>query len=275
MYLFFADDSSQNRPTRKGLGSLVATGGLFVEADNIASLEKSIGFICRQFGFPPGEEFKWSPRAGSWMRANLVDATRRDFFLSVIQTCKDHDAIVTVIISDETSRTPRTSSNHQEFVTKMLIERVDWLARSKHTAALIVADRPGGNKTTERLFLHQCLEAIQRGTGFVTPRNIAINMLSTDSHLVRILQAADLLVSSVTSFVAGENVFSPPIFAAIRPLLASDLGRIGGVGLKLHPDFSYMNLYHWLVGDTHFVRNMGGVPLPLAHRKYPADPNTP
>lgn len=275
MHLFFADDSSQNRPTRNGLGSLVASGGLFIEADNIASLEKSIGFTCKQFGFPTGEEFKWSPRATSWMRTNLVNEDRRDFFLSVIRTCKDHDASVTVVIGDETSRTPHSSLNHQEFVTKMLIERVNWLARSKHTTALIVADRPGGNRTTERVFLHQCLEAIQRGTGYVTPQNIAINTLSTDSHLVRILQAADLFVSSVTSFVAGESVFSPPIFAAIRPLLASELGRIGGIGLKLHPDYSYVNLYHWLVGDTHFVRNMGGWPLPIAHRKYVIGPNAP
>jgi hypothetical protein len=157
----------------------------------------------------------------------------------------------------------------------MLIERVNWLARSKHTTVVIVADRPGGNVTTERVFLHQCLEAIQNGTGYVTPQSIAINTLSTDSHFVRMLQAADLVVSSVTAFVAGENVFSPPIFAAIRPLLATELGRIGGVGLKLHPDYSYVNLYHWLLGDTHFVRNMGGWPLPIAHRKYPASLNSP
>jgi hypothetical protein len=119
------------------------------------------------------------------------------------------------------------------------------------------------------------LEAIQTGTGHVNPKNIAINTLSTDSHLVRILQAADLFVSSVTSFVAGESSFAPPIFAAIKPLFASDLGRIGGIGLKLHPDYSYMNLYHWLVGDTHFVRNMGGIPLPRPHRKYATDPNVP
>jgi hypothetical protein len=31
----------------------------------------------------------------------------------------------------------------------------------------------------------------------------------------------------------------PPIFAAVRTMLRSADGRIGGVGLKLHPDYSY------------------------------------
>jgi hypothetical protein len=62
------------------MGSLVATGGLFVDADNIASLEKSIDFACKRAGFPSGEEFKWSPRVNAWMRKNLVGQSRHDFF---------------------------------------------------------------------------------------------------------------------------------------------------------------------------------------------------
>jgi hypothetical protein len=180
-----------------------------------------------------------------------------------------------VIVSDETSRTPASCATHQEFVTKMLIERVNWMAMSKQSTALIVSDRPGGNATTDRVFLAQCLEAIQKGTGYVTPKHIAINTLSTDSTLIRLLQAADLFVSSVTAFVAGESTFSPPIFAAIRPLLASQAGRAGGIGLKLHPDFSYVNLYHWLLGDYDFWRGNTGWSLPFMNRMYAKDPNTP
>jgi hypothetical protein len=275
MHIFFADDSAHGRPSRKGMGSLVATGGLLVDADNLASLEKSIEFACTRAGFPSGEEFKWSPRANAWMRKSLVDDTRRDFFLAVAQTCKDHDATATVIVSDETSRTPLSCTTHQEFVTKMLIERVNWLARAKQSTALIVSDRPGGNATTDRIFLAQCLEAIQKGTGYVTPKHIAINAVSTDSKLIRLLQAADLFVSCVTAFVAGESTFSPPIFAAIRPLLASQAGRAGGIGLKLHPDFSFVNLYHWLLGDSHFWRGNTGFPLPFKNRMYAKDPSVP
>lgn len=178
-------------------------------------------------------------------------------------------------ISDETSRTPGSCTTHQEFVTKMLIERVNWLARSKHTSALIVADRPGGNTTTDRYFLNQCLNAIQHGTGYVVPDSIAINTLSTDSHLVRLLQAADLFVSCTTAFFGGESRFSPPVFTAIQPLLARDMGRVGGVGLKLHPDFSYANLYFWLLGDTHYHRGNIGHPLPFKGRMFGKGPDTP
>jgi len=272
--MFFADDSTQVNPSRVGMGSLVATGGLLVECDAIASLERSIAYICKQFGFPPGEEFKRSPRTNSWMHGNLIGCHRHDFFLWVIQTCSDHGAKATVIISDETSSTPLSSPSHSEFVTKMLIERVNWLAKYKQTTAIIVADRPGGGTRQERAFLSQCMQNIQNGTGYVMPERIAINALSTDSKFVRLLQTADLIVSCVTAFAAGENTHSPPLFAAIRPLLASDMGRTGGVGLKLHPDLWYVNLYHWLLGDSHFIRSMNGWPLPLPRRPYARNANT-
>jgi hypothetical protein len=50
-----------------------------------------------------------------------------------------------------------------------------------------------------------------------------------------------------------------------------DFGRIGGLGLKIHPDFRYANLYHWLLGDSHFVRYQSGYPLPFKSRPYAID----
>lgn len=144
------------------MGSLVATRGLFVEADIVASLEKSIAFICGRFGFASKEEFKWSRRSTSWMRTNLLLGARKEFLLHVVQTCKDLEATAGVVISDETSRTPHSST---------------------------------------RIFLHQCLEAIQNGMAYVTAWCIAMNALSTDSNFVRILQEAELVVSSVTSWI--------------------------------------------------------------------------
>jgi hypothetical protein len=38
-----------------------------------------------------------------------------------------------------------------------------------------------------------------------------------------------------------------------HPLLLrarAEAGRVGGFGLKLHPDYSFINLYHWLLGDN-------------------------
>ena len=169
MYIFFADDSIQNHPSRVGVGQLVAVGGLFVDCEQVASLERSIDYICRMHGFPPGEEFKWSPRANSWMHRSLTNQCRQEFFSRVIRTCADHSGIVTVLISDTTSRKPSNCASHSEFVTKMLIERVNWLAKSRQTSAFIVADRPGGGGAQERVFLTQCLQNIQNGTGYVVP----------------------------------------------------------------------------------------------------------
>ena len=61
-------------------------------------------------------------------------------------------------------------------------------------------------------------------------------------------------------------------FDMIHPILRREGDRIGGVGLKLHPDFVYANLYHWLVGDAHYWRGNIGTPLPLKGRPYSTDP---
>ena len=73
---------------------------------------------------------------------------------------------------------------------------------------------------------------------------------------------------------AGHTPYSEPVFAYIKPLLLSDFGRIGGVGLKFHPDFVYVNLYHWLLGDNQDMRTMrgGGYKLPRSDRPYFEDP---
>jgi hypothetical protein len=156
----------------------------------------------------------------------------------------------------------------------MLMERVNGLAVLARSTAIIVCDRPGGGGRDERKFLSQCLETLRVGTPYVNPENIAINPITTDSHLIRTLQAADLIVSCTTAFVAGQTTLAPDIFDLIRPILARDLGRAGGIGIKLHPDFKYVNLYHWLVGDDVWVRNMNGIALPYTVRPYSQNANT-
>ena len=273
MHVFFADDAKQSQPSRVRMGSLVASGGLFIHGDRLASMERALNVLCTDVGFPPNEEFKWSPRRDMWMHQNLVAERRQAFFSSVIQTCADHQAKALVIISDCDSRTPSDCINHEIFVTKMLIERVNNLAVSAASTAIIVVDRPGGGIAQERKFLSECLSTLQNGTRYVMPEQIAINPISTDSHLIRSLQAADLIVSCTTALVAGQTTLAPDIFGAIKPILAQELGRAGGVGVKIHPDFKYLNLYHWLLGDEMWIRNMNGWSLPYRGRPYFTGPN--
>jgi hypothetical protein len=59
---------------------------------------------------------------------------------------------------------------------------------------------------------------------------------------------------------------------AIRKLFDSNSGRIGGVGLKIHPDYIYANLYHWLVGDKKFYKGFNDFPLPFPNRPFNTGP---
>lgn len=145
------------------MGSLVATGGLFVEADIVACLEKSIAFICGRFGVPSKEECKWSPRSTSWMRTNLVLGARKEFFLHVVQTCKDHEATASVVISDEISRTPHSSTTRQS-LTKLH----HWLLSDTHVVRSV-----GGwpLPITYRKILYRCKHARSRLEPFgINPR---------------------------------------------------------------------------------------------------------
>jgi hypothetical protein len=84
-------------------------------------------------------------------------------------------------------------------------------------------------------------------------------LLTTNSKLLRLVQLADLITSCTTALVVGENRFAPITFQYIRPLLRSEGGRIGGVGLKIHPAHRCPNLYHWLVGDRDYMHDSSRV----------------
>jgi hypothetical protein len=93
--------------------------------------------------------------------------------------------------------------------------------------------------------------------------------LTGDSKNTRLLQLADLIVGCTLAYVSGEDEYSPPLFEGqIKGMLREEGGRIGGVGLKLHPDFSYANLYHWLLDDESFWKNMIGQALPMKGWPY-------
>lgn len=66
----------------------------------------------------------------------------------------------------------------------------------------------------------------------------------------RLVQLADVVTAWSTSLVAGSTKWAANVFEqGIVPMLRSDYGCKGGRGLKIHPDFRYGNLYHWLLGD--------------------------
>ena len=290
MDLIVADDSKQNKPSRPGMGPLVAFGGIHVPGEAVRMVEAEIGSICKSFGFPdsgdhPGHppnygEFKWSPNADQWMHDNLLVEKRKSFFTEVLRLLHCHGVSAMVALRD-TSKNPATKDrqNKQKLetdVTWVFLERANSRLRDCKKEGLVIVDRPGGNSGNEEKLLEKCQDVLYQGTKYVKFDKIALNVVCTSSHLVRLLQAADLVVSCTTAYIGGESPYSPPVFdQGIRPLLRSADGCVGGYGLKLHPDFRYANLYHWLLGDTALSRRGTVLSLPCPDRPYSTGPNCP
>src|SRR5690242_19430656 len=82
--LVFADDSERRKPRRSGMDHLVAFGGFLLDADRAGDVERVVEGLTKSVGFPDGSEFKWSPGKDLWMRENLVEEERADFFRKVL-----------------------------------------------------------------------------------------------------------------------------------------------------------------------------------------------
>jgi hypothetical protein len=276
MIIFFADDARQNNTARRGMYSLIGIGGFSVKAGSLRSLEKAIDVLCEDAGFPPKEEFKWSPSRDHWMRDNLIGSDRSAFFHSVLSALREHDAVVTIVVSDTNCHTATRAATHEIDVTNMFLERAHIQLTQADNDGLVIVERPGGGRREEDKFLASCVDLLVKGTEYVRPDRFAINVLSGASHFMRCLQAADVITSSSLAFISGETNFSPPIFDAIKPMLdTNNQGYVGGTGLKLHPDTRYLNLYYWLLGDDTYVRGNAGQSLPIRGSQYYEDNGMP
>lgn len=279
--VFFADDSKQDNPSRDGMGPLVAVGAIYVPGDKVKSLEDNLEEICKQYGFPSDPvkgEFKWSPGRKLWMHDNLTGKDRENFFLEAINQLKECESKVTIVIADKNAKYANPNANNSfEDVTFMLLERIETQLNYVENTGIIVTDRPSGGRSDEDKFLQSCLETITSGTKFVKPQRIAVNVLSSPSKLIRCLQIADVITSASLAFISGEDQYSPKIFAAIKPLLNSKDGRIGGIGIKIHPDYKYRNLYYWLLGDNDYYdyNKANKIQLPESDRAYENSPLNP
>ncbi len=126
MDLFVLDDSAQRNPTRDGMGPLVAVGGLYVPGGNVRSVERSLDDLCTEFGFPDGEEFKWSPHRKSWMQKALCGDDREAFFARAFAIAEKFDLKALVVIEDIHRRPAASGSKSaEEDVVTLFLERAD------------------------------------------------------------------------------------------------------------------------------------------------------
>lgn len=208
------------------------------------------------------------------MRENVVSDRRTSLFKAVLTKAKEFGAIGQVMISDPTKRLATTQAKNPEMdVLIMALERFDYSLSGDERGIVIVA-RPSGGRTDEDAFLRVCEEVVQAGTEYSAFKRLATNILTMPFTNSRILQVSDLVVSATTAIVAGHKEYAEQVFPEIRSLLRSELGRVGGVGVKIHPDYSYVNLYHWLFGDDVTWRRNMGTGLPIPGRPYATGPST-
>lgn len=268
--MLFLDDSSQKNCSREKMGRLVAAGGILIEAAKARALEIALNELCCfKYGFPKDALFKWSPSKNHWMRENLVGEKRAQFFDEVMGLAQRHGATAIVTVSDATKGLATGKATNSEMdVLVMTLERFN-LALEQNSGMVIVA-RPSGGRGDEDKFLVACAGLVNQGTDYVDFKKLATNVLTMPFDNSRLLQVADLVVSISTAIVAGHTEFAGKIFPQVKPLFRSHQGRIGGAGLKIHPDFSYANLYHWLLGDQHFK----AAALPIESRPFPKDGHT-
>lgn len=268
-----ADDSAQQRPSRAGLASPVyGAGALLCDGDGAGLAESRLDELCDEFGFPADEEFKWSPSRDTWMRANLREDARLQFFLQVLGVLAEFECKVIVVAVD--SGYPRATANDElprnQDAFRLLIGHLTRWLEATDELAVMVMDEPGGGSKERREFLASCTRfAVELARD---RRRIIVAPLPAESGRVRLVQAADLVTSCTVAYLSGEPDYSPPVFAQVTEMLCSHNGRKGRTGLVLHPSYRYLNLHHWLVGDETYGRGGLVAPLPIRRQPYGEDP---
>jgi hypothetical protein len=81
---------------------------------------------------------------------------------------------------------------------------------------------------------------------------------------------SSLVVAATTAAVAGlpHGMELAPLLREL--MVTSWYGNRGGSGIVLRPS-TLVNLYHWVFGESHYMRNSIGVPLPIADLPYDTD----
>lgn len=270
MDVFFADDSVQ-RPSRRGLGKLVAFGGIAFDETKLAPFSTAVNEILVGYGVPPDVELKWSPdpRKDRWLHDEFKDPERRSCYDDVLRAAREHGGRAIVVVWD-TGRTSLKGSEAFDRCVDYVFERIETHLQKAGRLGLVVADRPGGGKPEEDAFLRSFLLRVTLGTEYKKGESVQLNVLTTPSHLLRHLQAADL-VTGIAAGSVGGNRYALALAASLKPLLLRNaLGTIGGTGLKLVPQ-ELVNLHYHCFGEGSFakVRAMTGWTLPAERAWWP------
>ncbi len=215
MRVAFLDDSEQANPPRAGIGNLLAfTAAIFPE-QSLAPFAKDLSNIVTDLGIPTGEEIKWNPPKGSFLRAadgQLVKTLRRRMLEAAIDR---QVRTVTVIIDHDARYQSYSKPELGKTILKWLYERVSMHLGDHDDVGIMIADKPGGGAREEKRWLAETLELTSDGTEYVEPGRVVLPVVTADSRHVRHLQLADLIAAATTGAIAGN----PPALE-LGPFLA-------------------------------------------------------
>lgn len=265
MQFFFADDSAQ-RSARKGMGKLLAFGGVLVESTQLRSLASAIDEIAGSFGIPEKEEIKWSPRKGSWIYSNLQGEARTACYDRILTSANEHGCKAIVVLCDYELRNLRPEWGFERCV-QYALERVSTYLSASGEEAVIVADRPSGGHREADEFLSAFIEHLADQHNHMVEETFALNLLAAPSHMIRHLQLADLVVAITTAMFSGQTKWASAHFELVKSMfICNAFGYVGGTGTKIYPD-QLTNLYHWVLGEEHYSKVGRGTAWPLPNPK--------
>jgi hypothetical protein len=237
MNVLFLDDSSQESERFVGIG------GVIFRDTCINTLNQLFYAIKQEYGVPTDAEIKWSPKQDNWIHKNLREDKRNlaySAFLNLAKLC-DGTVMVTVICKDITSfDTAKAKWQCIEFIS----ERFQFFLQSQDDAnGIIIEDFPGSGKEEKRL-LKDYYEFRQKGTRFVKPSNIIMNLLTTESQWQPGLQIADLVVGITTAMCTSRRDYAINLWQIVKEkLYRNPAGSTIGCGLKIFPKESAENIY--------------------------------
>lgn len=247
MYVLFLDDSLREKD------KFVGIGGVILHDTYLSSICQLFEATKETYDIPSDAEIKWSPKRDNWIYTNLVDEARNlaySAFLNLVKVCNGK-AMVTVIHRSITSfNIERAKWLCMEYIS----ERFQFFLQSQEDKnGIIIQDYPGSHDENKKL-LCDYNQFRQKGTPYVKPSNIIMNLLTTESQYHPELQIADLIIGVTTAMCTNDKGYASIFWPFVKSnLYQSTTGNIIGCGLKVFPQESAETVYNRLFPE-HFEK---------------------
>jgi len=247
--LAFVDDTRFTAKSPAGLSrTWCGFGAVVVPDSGLTDLDATVEELKNDFGFPSRlppnsdiptieeyREAKYSPGRRQWMRTNLRDQERQDFFSQALAILERLDGTIALSFYDESSD-GCGEYRARERALKNLYERFDGIAEKKDAGALIVVcDFEGSNDDVRRL-VHGATGIARYGTWYreKIKEKVYPVLLVGESHLHSGLQLADIATGVLRAMILdAENQHAQATWSEVYRRLFRRGNVAKGWGLKI------------------------------------------